>query len=86
MRAMLEGFPDPKPKDSLSRGTSRSARPYRRNPNNPRPPSFKRPNVGTPKTTEDNFPLNAPIAIATSAYTSSKRIVAAAEIGNTHTS
>jgi len=61
------------------------ASPHSRNPNSPRPPSFKRPNLGTPKTTEDRLPINAPIAMATSAYRSSEKIVTAAAIGNTHT-
>ena len=71
---------------SPSVGTNTSARPNMRKPKSPSHPSCKRPDVGTPRTTEANFPLNAPVTIATIAYSDSQNRMREIEIGNTHPS
>jgi hypothetical protein len=64
MRATLEGSPNLLSK-SPSGGKNTSERRNVRKPNIPNHPSSRRLDVGTPKTTETNFPLNAPVTIAT---------------------
>jgi hypothetical protein len=67
MRAAIEEFANLSLSKSPNGGTNTRARPSRTKPTIQRNPSSKRPDVGTPKRADTNFPLSAPVSAALSA-------------------